>query len=123
MNQRAKLGLVVISGLLGGVLAHYLPQAVVPQAVVHAQSRTTGETKLYLTNTFTSHGHGVILAADSIVRDASVIHLKGRVEIKLRPSSPNQDVMILHADEADYNRQTDEIVPQGNVRVTLETPK
>jgi lipopolysaccharide assembly outer membrane protein LptD (OstA) len=118
MNQRAKLGLAVVSGLLGGVLAHYLPQP-----VVHAQSRTTGETRLYLTNTFTSHGHGVMLAADSIVRDASVIHLKGNVEIKLRPSSPNQDVMILHADEADYNRKTDEIIPLGNVRVTLETPR
>jgi hypothetical protein len=79
--------------------------------------------KLYVTNTFTANGHGVILAADRIVRDKFVIHLEGNVEIKLRPSSPNQDVMVLHADEADYVRRTDEIVPRGNVRVIFELPK
>jgi hypothetical protein len=31
--------------------------------------------------------------------------------------------MVLHADEADYVKQTDEIVPGGDVRVTFETPK
>jgi hypothetical protein len=118
MNQKATLGLVLASGLLGGVLACNFPES-----VVHAQSQTAADTKLYVTNTFTASGHGVVLAADRIVRDAFVTHLEGNVEIKRRPSSPNQDVMVLHADEADYVRRTDEIVPSGNVRVAFETPK
>jgi hypothetical protein len=118
MNQKATLGLVLASGLLGGVLTRNFPES-----VVHAQSQTTAETKLYLTYTFTARGHGVMLAADRIVGDKFGIYMEGNVEIKLRPSSPDQDVMVLHADEADYVRRTDEIVPSGNVRVTFETPK
>jgi lipopolysaccharide assembly outer membrane protein LptD (OstA) len=63
-----------------------------------------------------------MMAADSIARDESTIRLRGNVEIKLRPSNPTGDVMVLRADEADYRKQSDEIVPQGNVRVTLEKP-
>ena len=90
-------------------------------AFLYAQSQTA-DTKLHV-DAFTSRGQGVMMAADSIERDASTIRLKGNVEIKLRPSSPNGDVMVLHADEADYLKPGDEIVPRGNVRVTLETPK
>ena len=69
-----------------------------------------------------------MLAADRIIGDKFGLHLEGNVEIKLRPSSPNQDVVVLHADEADYVKQTDvkqtdEIVPRGNVRLTFEKSK
>jgi len=33
------------------------------------------------------------------------------------------DVMVLHADEAEYRKQGDEIVPRGKVLVTLEKPR
>jgi lipopolysaccharide assembly outer membrane protein LptD (OstA) len=100
--------LALAAGLIGG-------------AFLYAQSQAT-DTKLHV-DTFTSRGQGVMMAADSIERDASTIRLKGKVEIKLRPSSPEGDVMVLHADEADYIKQGDEIVPRGNVRVTLEKPR
>jgi len=62
------------------------------------------------------------LAANRIERDASTVQLSGNVEIRLRPSASDRDVMVLHADEAVYHRDTGEIVPHGNVRVTLEKP-
>ena len=107
-----KLNLILsllATGLLGGAL------------FVYAQSQTP-EPKLHV-DAFTSRGQGVVMAADSIERDESTIRLKGNVEIKLRPSNPDGDVMVLHADEAEYRKQGDEIVPRGNVRVTLEKPR
>jgi lipopolysaccharide assembly outer membrane protein LptD (OstA) len=80
------------------------------------------KSRLQLTDVFTARRKSVILAADEIEKGSAEIRLRGNVEIKLRPQQ-GQDVMILHADEADYNRQNDEIVPPGNVRVTLETPR
>jgi lipopolysaccharide assembly outer membrane protein LptD (OstA) len=108
-----KLSLTLAAALLGGAfLSHYA------SGLVYAQTQAT-EPKLHV-DTFTSRGQGVVMAADSIERDESTIRLKGNVEIKLRPSNPNGDVMVLHADEAEYRKQGDEIVPSGNVRVTLE---
>ena len=113
-----KLNLILALGvgLLGGAFLFHPPTR-----LVYAQSRTTGP-KLHLEDTFTSRGQAVMMAADSIDRDESTIRLKGNVEIKLRPSSPNSDVMVLRADEADYHKQGDQIVPRGNVRLTLEKP-
>lgn len=78
--------------------------------------------KLHL-ETFTSRGNAVLLAADHIQRSASLVQLRGNVEIRMRPSGSDRDVMVLHADQADYHRDTDQIVPRGNVRVSLEKPK
>jgi lipopolysaccharide assembly outer membrane protein LptD (OstA) len=110
-----KLCLALAAGILGGVLFHYLSPS-----SVQAQSPGAADQKLHLVDTFTTRGRGVILAVDNIDRNASMIQPKGRVEIKLRPSNPDLDLMVLRADEADYNRQTDEIVPRGNLRVTFE---
>jgi lipopolysaccharide assembly outer membrane protein LptD (OstA) len=100
------LTLPLAAGLLGGALFVYA-QAQAPAPRLHVDA-------------FTSRGQGVVMAADSIERDESTIRLKGSVEIKLRPSNPDGDVMVLRADEAEYRKQGDEIVPRGNVRVTLE---
>ena len=106
-----KLSLILVlvaTGLLGGALFAY----------AYAQSQATGP-KLHV-DAFTARGQGVVMAADSIEREESTIRLKGNVEIKLRPSNPDGDVMVLRADEVEYRKQGDEIVPRGNVRVTLE---
>jgi lipopolysaccharide assembly outer membrane protein LptD (OstA) len=67
------------------------------------------------------------LAAMSIDRDWTppVIHLKGNVRIELWSATPkvSPEVMVLRADEADYRQDTGEILPHGNVRVTLEDAK
>jgi lipopolysaccharide export system protein LptA len=97
--MKLNLTLLLAAGLLSGAL------------FVYAQSQAT-TAKLHV-DAFTSRGQGVVMAADSIERDESTIRLKGNVEIKLRPSNPDGDVMVLHADEADYRKQGDEIVPRG----------
>ena len=109
--------IAVATALLGGAFLSHTPW------LVRAQSPPAAEPKLHVYDMATSHGNAIILAADSIDRDASTIRLKGNVEIKLRPLQPDLDVMVLHADEAVYHRHHDEIVPQGNVRITLEKPK
>jgi len=101
--------LLLAAGVLGG------------SVFVYAQSQATAP-KLHV-DAFTSRGQGVVMSADSIDRDESTIRLKGNVEIKLRPLNPDGDVMVLHADEAEYRKQGDEILPRGNVRVTLEKPR
>lgn len=64
---------------------------------------------------------------------ASVIHLKGNVEIRtccIQPPSriqvipgnpvPQQAYMVMSADEADYDGQTDNIEARGFVRITFQ---
>lgn len=62
------------------------------------------------------------LSAISIDRDWSppITHLKGNVQVEIW-STPrkNNTVTVLRADEADYYENTGEIVPRGNVRVTV----
>ena len=109
---------ILAAGILGGaLLSLYYP------VFVHAQFRMVTAGKLHLEDTFTARGQAVLLSADRVDRDASTIRLKGNVEIMLRPANTNVDVMILRADEADYLRQSDEVVPRGNVRISLEKPK
>ena len=81
----------------------------------------------------------ISFAADSIVKEdgangyASVVHLKGNVEIRtccVQPPSPNQvfpgnpvppeAYMVMSADEADYDGQTGTIEARGIVRVTFQ---
>ena len=88
-------------------------------------------------------GLGALLAADSIERDApslkwtpSVIHMRGNVEIRkpVTLSLPKieqeaQDIgtpagrvyLVVRADEADYDEQTGEIVPRGNVHISFQS--
>lgn len=61
---------------------------------------------------------GARLAALNIERGVSypsVVHLKGRVEIRANG-------YILHADEADYDENTGEVEARGTVRVTPYPP-
>jgi lipopolysaccharide assembly outer membrane protein LptD (OstA) len=87
----------------------------------HAQVRN--EPKLHLVDVFTTRGRALIVAADSIERNDSMMRLRGNVEIRLRPSSPSDEMMVLRADEADYDRKSDQIVPRGRVRVAFEKPR
>src|SRR6185437_3426103 len=48
--------------------------------------------KLHL-QTFRPRGNAVLLAANRIERDASTVQLSGNVEIRLRPSASDRDVM------------------------------
>jgi lipopolysaccharide assembly outer membrane protein LptD (OstA) len=63
------------------------------------------------------------MTANNVERDANEVRLRGNVQIQLRPQSPNAAVMVLYADEAIYRLKTDEIVPGGKVRLTIEKPK
>jgi lipopolysaccharide assembly outer membrane protein LptD (OstA) len=110
--MKTRIAVALAASLLAGVGIYIVPG-------LRAQSV---KPKLQLTNVFTSRGKAVILAADEIERGSAEIRLRGNVEIELRPQQ-GQDVMILHADEADYKRQNDEIIPRGNIRVTLERPR
>ena len=81
---------------------------------------------------------GVRLTALSIQRDASrsdnpdlpVVYLKGSVEITKsfcvptgRGAPCKESLAVVRADEAEYQPDTGEIKPSGNVRVTFEASK
>ena len=59
---------------------------------------------------------GVVFAALSVEKIGSAVQLKGSVEFRT-------EAMVLTADEAEYNTETGEIFPRGNVRVKLLTKK
>jgi lipopolysaccharide assembly outer membrane protein LptD (OstA) len=59
-------------------------------------------------------GNSVSFAASSIERDASILRLRGSVEIKT-------NLMVLNADEVDYHWDTGEYAARGNVYVTALT--
>jgi lipopolysaccharide assembly outer membrane protein LptD (OstA) len=81
--------------------------------------------------------HAVHFAADSIVKEDgptrydSLVHLKGNVEIRTccvqRATSSNKKAprayLVMHADEADYNGETDQIEARGTVRVSFQEVK
>lgn len=88
----------------------------------------------------------VTLSADQILREdsanlrpspyASVIHLRGNVEIRMccvqlptgndaskqNPDPPSM-YLLMHTDDADYHEETGEIEAHGTVRVTYQNPK
>lgn len=63
-------------------------------------------------------GWTVSMSAEYMAREASVLHLKGNVEIKTapRPSEPGQFV-LLRADEADFHIDSGAVEPRGSVSV------
>ena len=80
------------------------------------------------------NGAPVQFAATSIAREAptlnwtpSIVHLKGAVRIRMPVHTTQTEslhmYLVVHADEADYDEQTGEIRPRGNVQVTFERPK
>jgi len=76
-------------------------------------------------------------AADNIVREDgpssydSIVHLKGNVEIRTccveRPTgankNPGSEYLVMHADEADYDGEKDEIDARGTVHVSFQPVK
>jgi lipopolysaccharide assembly outer membrane protein LptD (OstA) len=81
--------------------------------------------------------HAIHFAADSIVREDgpnhydSLVHLKGNVEIRTccvqrateSNKHPSRAYLVMHADEADYNGETDQIEARGIVRVSFQEVK
>ena len=115
--------------LIVGSLAFVLPHTAT------SQDTTAGRLSVPAGNT----GGKAVFSADSIVREdppnpgpspfASVIHLKGHVELRTccvqRPQSrsdpaPERAYMILRADEADYYGDTGEIDARGEVHVNFQ---
>jgi lipopolysaccharide assembly outer membrane protein LptD (OstA) len=64
----------------------------------------------------TPDGPNISLTATAIQRQASIVQLRGNVEIRTRD-------MILRADEANYNQNTGEIEADGSVRIKLEAQR
>jgi hypothetical protein len=121
--------LFLMSGLMVCGLAILLPHA--------ASSQDTAPSRLYVPGA--NANAKMTFSADSIVREdpanpgpspyASVVRLRGHVEVRTccvqYPPSPEfpdppRAYMILHADEAEYNGQTNEIEARGVVRVTFQ---
>jgi lipopolysaccharide assembly outer membrane protein LptD (OstA) len=117
VTRTALLCVTLCSGFLG--LGLYLGFST---TVVYAQAASS-EPKLHLIDVFTTRGRALVVAADSIERNDSIMRLRGNVEIKLRPLSPSEEMMVLRADAADYDRKTDQIVPRGRVRIAFERPR
>jgi lipopolysaccharide assembly outer membrane protein LptD (OstA) len=69
-------------------------------------------------------GWSVSISAENIAREASVLHLKGNVEIKtsIGQDAPRQ-FLLLRADEADFHIDTGAIEPRGNVMLRPENPQ
>lgn len=109
--MKLKFFVVLSVGLVGGLS--------IASALLHAQSSAPKN----IIDVFTTRGHGIWFSADDVDRDSLQMRLKGHVEIKLFPTNRQDDVMVLHADEADYNKQSDEIIPRGNVRLTIEAAR
>jgi lipopolysaccharide assembly outer membrane protein LptD (OstA) len=64
----------------------------------------------------------VDLAANSIETESSasatIVHLKGSVEIRMRWADASPERMVMHADTADFHEDTGEVDAHGNVTVT-----
>jgi hypothetical protein len=109
--------------------------AFVPQVICQTEQR---ESLHFSTGTERAN---INFTADSIERQdptptaatpyASVIRLKGNVVIRTccvqkgiglgkRPKNQPKQVMIMHADEADYRQDTGEIEARGKVLVTFQ---
>ena len=62
------------------------------------------------------------LAANSIETESSasatVVHLKGNVEIRMRWADTSPERMVMHADAADFHEDSGEVDAHGNVTVT-----
>jgi hypothetical protein len=63
-------------------------------------------------------GWAVSMSAENMAREASVLHLRGNVEIKTAPRPGEHDqFVLLRADDADFHIDTGAIEPRGNVNL------
>lgn len=93
-----------------------------------SQDATSGDTPdIKQIQTTLPAGTPVRFAASSINRDwtESMVHLRGnvRVEMWISAKPTTHQVIFLRADTVDYDENTGEIKPYGNVRVTVEAVK
>jgi lipopolysaccharide assembly outer membrane protein LptD (OstA) len=65
-----------------------------------------------LAQTPVRHGEMLVQAGHQ-ERNGAVVHLSGDVKIEI-------DSMVLRADDVDYNADTSEMLPHGNVRIKLK---
>jgi lipopolysaccharide assembly outer membrane protein LptD (OstA) len=115
--------------------------AILPQL---GSSQRGAPSRLYVRSS--TQSTRVALSADQILREdsgnlrpspyASVIHLRGNVEIRIccvqlptgndaskQDPEPPSMYLLMHADDADYHEETGEIEAHGAVRVTYQNPK
>jgi hypothetical protein len=112
--------------LVGSILL-FLPRA--------GSTQDTVPSRLHVVATGTDRA-AISFAADNIVREdgaaryGSLIHLKGTVEIRMCCVQTNHPIpgnlnpprayMLMSADEADYDGETDRIEARGIVRVSFQ---
>ena len=113
--------LIALSLVIACQLSIFAPQAM-------CQDSKAQPEQLHLT--IGAPGGHVALTASSMQRDlsskasGSILKLRGNVEIKMSTCFPSgqrtvcEETMTIHADEADYNQNTGEIDPRGNVHMT-----
>ena len=68
-------------------------------------------------------GEPIIMNALNIDRNwtTGITHLKGNVQIDIRQTiQGGRHYLVIRADEADFNVNTGEVIPRGNVRITPE---
>ncbi len=69
------------------------------------------------------NGEPIIMNALNIERNwtTGITHLKGNVQIDIRQTiQGGRHYLVIRADEADFNANTGEVIPRGNVRITPE---
>ena len=79
-----------------------------------------------ISTTLPESSDAIRMTALSIDRDwtTSMVHLKGSVRVDMQQfSRSGHRLLVIRADEADYNGKTGELVPRGNVRITQEEIK
>ena len=66
------------------------------------------------------NGTPLTFVANSIEKNwvTSVVHLKGDVLVEIH-ASKSPTVTVLHADEVDYDANTGDLTPRGNVNLTV----
>ncbi len=88
---------------------------------------TAGQEVKHIQTTLPDTGYSVRFAALSISRDwnDSVVHLSGNVQVEMsaRAKPASHQVMVLSADTVEFNEKTGEIIPYGNVRLTVRDIK
>ena len=63
------------------------------------------------------------LTADNQQRDGNIFHCKGHVEVRITPIHPDEDRIVIHADEVIYHSDTGEIETRGDAKMTIEKAK
>lgn len=64
--------------------------------------------------------HRIEIIAQDMERDNAGTHATGNVQVRVRPTHPDEDVIVIHADEVIYHGDTGEIETHGDARITVE---